>query len=57
MQKATSVLVFFIVILGYFIAGILFMDQFYISMTFFAFSSVIFILGRKLEKQDARYNS
>ena len=57
MQKATNILIYFIIILGYYTAGMLFIDEFFISMILFLFSSVILILGRKLEKQDARYNS
>ena len=57
MQKATNLLIYLIIILGYYTAGMLFIDEFYISMLLFSFSSTILILGRKLEKQDARYNS
>ena len=55
MPKTTNVLIYFIIILGYYVAGILFIDEFYISMILFSFSSVILILGRKLEKHE-RYN-
>ena len=46
MQKATHVLSYFIIILGYFIAGMLFMDQ---------FSSTILMLSRKLERNARNY--
>ncbi len=55
MQKATHVLSYFIIILGYFIAGMLYMDQFFISMIMIAFSSTILMLSRKLERNARNY--
>ena len=55
MPKATHALSYFIIILGYFIAGMLYMDQFFISMIMVAFSSIILMLSRKLERNARNY--
>ena len=55
MQKATHIILYFIIILGYFIAGMLYIDQLFISIIMVAFSSTILMLSRKVERNARNY--